>query len=359
MMLRALLLLLASLPLLAQARRMSVEDLVKFVKSAVQLKQQDKQVASYIERIKLDYQLEERVIEDLQGLGAGPRTVAALKQLRADSLNLPQPPAPVAKAIVAPLAGPSSIEQERILDRVREQALQYTKSLPDFICVQVTRRYFDPAGAESWNLMDTVITRLSFFEGKENYKVVSVNNRPVDLDWEKLGGTTSSGEFGSLLYEIFAPKSQAEIRWERWATLRGRRMHVFAYKLDVDKSPFSIRYVNQSTASGSKGLLYCDRETNEIMRIVQEADGIEPGFPIQAVKRVLDYDYQEIANNTYLVPLRADIRSRAGKELTRNAVEFRLYQKFGVETDVIIPDTLDELPEDKEQPAAPASKPKP
>src|SRR6266852_2934592 len=61
---------------------LTVDKLVAFVKSTIQLKQPDKQVAEYLHHVKMVEKLEDQTIEELQGLGAGPKTVGALKELR-------------------------------------------------------------------------------------------------------------------------------------------------------------------------------------------------------------------------------------------------------------------------------------
>ena len=71
---------------------MSVEKLVTFIKSSVQLKEDDRKVAEMVKKIKLTNQLDAPTIESLQELGAGRLTVAALKTLRTDSASLPAAP---------------------------------------------------------------------------------------------------------------------------------------------------------------------------------------------------------------------------------------------------------------------------
>ena len=56
---------------------MTVAQLVMFIRSSVELKQPDRQVAEYLRHVKLTDKLDDRTIEDLQSLGAGPKTVAA------------------------------------------------------------------------------------------------------------------------------------------------------------------------------------------------------------------------------------------------------------------------------------------
>src|SRR5216117_3536759 len=78
-------------------RQMSVPDLVTFIKSSVQLHNDDRAVADAVRRLKLTNRLDAGTVEDLQGLGAGPRTMAALRELITASASLPvaAPVAPI------------------------------------------------------------------------------------------------------------------------------------------------------------------------------------------------------------------------------------------------------------------------
>jgi hypothetical protein len=330
--------------------RMTVEQLRAFVTSSRQLGHSDKQVAEYLKNVKVTQRLEPGVVEDLYG-SAGPKTLEALREISEASKKLPAAPAPPPKPVYQPIPPPSSAEQGRILDNVRDYALDYSRRLPNFICTQVTRRYVDPSGLEFWQQQDVITTKLSYFEQKEDYKVILVNNHYVNTSMDKLGGATSQGEFGSMLKEIFELRSRATFEWERWATLRGRRMHVFTYSVPQETSQWRITYDNvDSIRPAYGGLVYVDRDTNSIMRVTLEARNIPPSFPVQEANTTLDYDYQTISGQSYVLPLKAVIRMRSGKMLTKNDVEFRMYNRFGAEATITF--TPDELPEEqlKEQP---------
>ncbi len=345
-----------ALALAASAQmKMTVAQLVSFVKSSIQLQHPDKQVADYLRKVQLAYRLDDRTIEELQGMGAGARTLEALRELRDASRGLPEPPPPVKKTPPPAIPGPSPAEEQRIIREVRDYALNYTKRLPDFICTQVTRRYVDPTGLEFWQRDDVITARLSYFEQKEDYKVILVNSRPTETSYEKLGGATSTGEFGSMLREVFEPETRASFHWERWATLRGRRTHVFSYRVLQSRSKWSVRYERtMEIVPGYRGLIYVDRDTHQVMRVTLEAEDIPPTFPIQQAATTLDYDFTDISGHQYMLPLKAVVRMRSGKYLSKNEVEFRLYRKFSAEA-VITFETPEPLPEDKtkEQPAKP------
>src|SRR5262249_50274614 len=156
---------------------------------------------NFVKSVRLTTKLIVGVVEDLQGLGAGKLTVAALRQQILDSQSLavaaPPPPPPV----YVPPAPPTETEKKEVLVAATHWALDYTKGLPNFICTQVTTRHVDTSGNETaWRIADTIQEQLSYVDGKENYKVMLVNNQAVtNKTHESLGGATSSGEFGSML----------------------------------------------------------------------------------------------------------------------------------------------------------------
>ena len=336
---------------LAAQTSMTVQQLRAFVQSSKKLGHPDKTVAEYLKGVKLTQKFTPSDLDELQADGAGPRTVEVLRKLidTTKSLAAPPPPAPAAPP-PAPIPPPNSEEQARVLHQVREYAMDYSTRLPNFICTQVTRRYLDPSGLEFWQRQDVVTAKLSYFEQKEDYKVILVNNSMVNTTPERLGGATSSGEFGSMLRELFAPATAAQFGWERWATLRGKRMHVFSYHVPQATSRWHITYEKiAEVVPAYKGLLYVDTDTLAIMRMTAEAEDLPPSFPVQQAMTTLDYEFNSISGTEYILPLKASVRMRSGKMLIKNDVEFRMYNRFGAEATITY--EPEPLPETKEQPA--------
>jgi hypothetical protein len=334
----------------AQTMRLNVGQLKAFLRSSIQLNHPDKQVADYVKKIQLTERLTEREIEDLVGQGLGPRTAEALRVLASATVELPKPAtdkAVTAKSSEPAMPMPSKAEQDRIVKEAREIALAYTKSLPNFICLQVTRRYFDPNGLDFFTQADTVAARLSYFDQKEEYKVISVNNQVVNTDMDRIGGATSSGEFGTMMREIFEPGTRTEFWWERWAKLRGRVVHVFGYRVPKATSKWHVVWQKQlDYVPGYKGLMYIDRDVPTVMRLTLEAENMPPSFPIQEARTMLDYEYTGISGQEFLLPMRSEMRMREGKFLVKNMTEFRNYRKFGAEATITF-DIPDEIPEEQ------------
>lgn len=340
-------------PLLWAQRQMNVAQLEQFIKSSVELKHPDKQIADVLKNVKLTQRLDTRAVENLQGMGAGPRTLEVLRALSSSSVGLPMPSPTVA---VAPALGPpppSDEEKAAILAEVTKNALDYTAGLPNFMCTQVTRRRVDPNGSGAWRMQDIIQEHLSFVDGKEDYKVVTVNNVVVNnVSHNQLGGATSSGEFGTMLHEIFKPETQTDFKWARWATLRGRRSHAFEFRVAQARSEYLISdgESGRQMIGGYHGTIYADAETKMVMRIKLDVDGLE-NFPVNRVALDLNYDFIDISGRKYVLPFKAELTSGRIRYATRNEVEFRRYERFSADSEIIY-DVPDEIPKDQleEQP---------
>ena len=337
--------LLAAVSLAAQAA-LSFPQLRDLIESSVKQKVSDKQLAKYLKNQKLGFALSDRLLEDFIGIGVGPRTLNLLRKMGVESAGLPEPEI-VPKTARGPKQPPppSDEEQDRIIEAARENALSYTDGLPDFVCLQLTRRYVDPSGLEmDWLKRDEIKTRVSYVENKENYEVLSVNNRVVNnRGMFELGGANSTGEFGSMLAELFDPKTGTRFRWARHSLLRRRPVYVFDYQVLRGRSRWRIRFDNsREIVTAYSGLVYIDKETEQILRIAMSATGIPSDFPIQEARSRLDYDFAEISGHAFLLPLKAQMNMRQSKFLIRNNVEFRLYRKFSAESTLTF-DEIDDL----------------
>jgi hypothetical protein len=348
---------------------MSVDDLYRFVQSSQQLKTTDRELASFLSKSKLTERLDDRSLELLQGLGIGPKTLEALERLRDQSKTLPaakpiEPPGPPPQA-----PPPTSIEQKAIIDHAREYALSYSQRLPDFICTQVTRRYAAPApgtraggradGEPSFQLLDTLTSRLSYFEQKEEKKLILKDNSVTTQDYKTLGGATTTGEFGSLLRDIFEPATQAHFEWDHWATIRNQLTMAVAYHVDQARSQWHIDFEHRlDIVPAYHGLVYVDDKTREILRVTLVAEGIPADFPVRVAETILDYADEDISGHTFLLPNVAQTTLSAEGYLHKNEEYFTLYRKYQVESELKFDDaTPPPLPEDelKEQPAQPTA----
>jgi hypothetical protein len=252
-------------------------------------------------------------------------------------------------------SGPTSAEdRKRILEMARNYALEYTQTLPDFICNEQVRRYREGMNPGTWDLRDTLTVRLSYYGHREDYKLLLLNNKPAPALYEQIGGSITEGEFGTLLRQVFEPDPGTTIQWLGWEMVRGKRVAAFRYAMTVDHARYAVNFIlndhRYSALTGRHGNLYVDPENGQILRVTSEADSFPPDFPVDKVVSVLDYESTAIGDRIYVLPRTADVQMSAGTYQTRNTIEFQSYHKFNADADV----TFDVAP----QTPAPATKKK-
>ncbi|MBS1796573.1 MAG: hypothetical protein JSS81_22255 [Acidobacteria bacterium] len=243
---------------------------------------------------------------------------------------------------------PSAKEATEILAKAREANLAAVDEMPDFVVKQLIQRSAAYAGTNNFRNLDRLVVAVSYLaEGKEEYKVLSINgvlqNNPQNKgSYEETGGTSSTGEFVTVLAKIF--KSENETKFEIADTdlVRGRRAFVFYYSIDRDKARQALIAAgdfNDSTITGMKGKIWIDRENYRVLKIETEATEIPDSFPIRSARRVIDYDWVTINDEKYLLPSLSDVRLtfRESRQVfeSRNVIRFKDYQKYGSEVKIL------------------------
>lgn len=341
---------------------LSYSQLRQFVKSSVEQRIKDKEVANYLKKQVVRFAISDKLVEEFVGWGIGPRTLKALEALQRTTAGMPEPKAvPVSKAQATPRQppAPGPERQREIIEEARRQAQAYTEELPNYVCLQVTRRFVDPTGLEmDWLKHDEIKTRLSYYDGQENYETISVNNVATSKGFSDLGGTTSTGEFGSILAGIFSYETATQFRWARHSLLRAKPVWVFHLEVPQSRSSWTLTS-DPTTGTGSglhriragyTGLAYIGKESGRVLRIVMEAMDIPSSFPMKEARSRLDFDFIELSGQEFLLPLKAQAFVRSGRILTRNDLEFRLYRKFTAEATITFDEIEDLEPLPDEEP---------
>ena len=304
-------------------------DLVALVRANLARKVDDRTLAKTLDKLTLNQKIDLTVIEELQSEGLGLEASQALERLRlaSDSLHLD----PELQLYAFP-PKPSIEEQKRFFRSLSHNALNYTKSLPDFLCTESIERSTSPLGGDRWKRKDVLTVKLTYFGNREKYELTAVNGHKSGADYEGTGGAISEGEFGSQLLELFSPDTKTVFQWQRWTRFQGRLTQVFSFRTPRETSHYkvAVRAANNSrvtTTAGRHGFIYVDDETQMVLRVTGSAD-MPFGFPVIAQSNTLDYGFVEIGDQKYLVPVRSEqhMTSRAGN--FRNIETFLDYRKF-------------------------------
>ena len=242
---------------------------------------------------------------------------------------------------------PGEKEIAEILTKAREANLAAVEEMPDFVVKQQIQRSAAYAGTNNFSNLDRLVVAVSYrASGKEEYKVLSINgvlqNNPQSKNsYEETGGTSSTGEFVTVLAKIFKPESETKFEIADTDLIRTRRAVVFYYSIEREKAQQVLIYgtLNDSTITGMKGKIWIDRENFRVLKIESEATEIPDSFPIRSARRVIDYDWVMIDKEKYLLPSLSDVRltTRETKQIyeSKNVIHFKEYQKYGSEVKIL------------------------
>ncbi len=181
-------------------------------------------------------------------------------------------------------------EPDQTLAAIREYALHYAQSLPDYTCTRVTQQKVSyvimiyaenpelfgqhPQDMPSWT---NVIEEELIVAGKrESHKVLKRDSPPPRLEGQlpPVVSTISVAEFGSVLARIFEPGTGTSFHWARSGKLRGRPVIEFSFEVprahgasvydNVAKPGIVLGYQASSTSTPRAQLCCASRRTAPI-----------------------------------------------------------------------------------------------
>lgn len=234
-------------------------------------------------------------------------------------------------------ASPPTADQTKLLDAARDRALGYTAKLPNFICLQTTRRLEDPAGNQDWREKDEYSEVITWLNGVETYSNVGGRNRTRDKKTDPVR-VTSAGEFGSLLRTIFLPQSKADFRWVRSESVAGRAAESFAFRIEPENSQYNVNYLAKHVyraKPGYHGIITIDSNTAETLHLEMEVQDLPEEMRVEGLRISVDYDTANVAGVDYLLPSTASlVTSLSSRLVVRNEMRFSAYRRFDTDTKI-------------------------
>jgi hypothetical protein len=313
------------------------------------------------ELVRLVYQLpthperRDEVIEEIRKRGIGFQLTDGLRSVVAsksgNDVLLRRTLEEAERRRLNPVAStlPPEEEARDLLAKTRVVTLAASEAMPDFIVKQQITRSRAFGNTNNWTTLDRLTIAVSYrASAGEEYKLLAINGLPPGTDvkegssYEQIGGTSSTGEYVSMLAALFNETTHAEFKPVDTDLLQGRRTIVYEFEVKQQFSKQSIKASgagDQAIITGYRGRIWIDREKFRVLRLEDIATTIPAGFPVTAASSRIDYDWVTINEREYLLPSNAEIKLTAavGNQAiqTRNEIRFRNYQKFGAEVKII------------------------
>ncbi len=222
------------------------------------------------------------------------------------------------------------------IEKAREAVATFTESLPSYVCQEQIARYVSTTHKANWTPLDIVSTEVVYEHGKEDYRNLQVNGKPVKKTIEEIGGSWSKGEFGTVLVDLFSPSTAADFRYRRTAKASGRDAFLYDFEVEHETSHWHIQVASQSLLPAYKGSVWIDKETNRVLRIEMQAVQVPKEFPLDKIEMANDYQFIRIGDRQFLLPVHSEVLDcqRGTDTCTRNAIDFRNYHRYSGDSSI-------------------------
>jgi hypothetical protein len=239
-----------------------------------------------------------------------------------------------------------------LIRKAAEAALQFTETLPNYVCQEAVSRYESNSRPASFHVLDVVSTDVVYENGKEDYRNITINGRPANKSVEETGAW-STGEFGTLLIDLFSPATAADFRPNGEDRIAGITAKLYTLDVKRENSHWILHFGSQTYQPAYSGTIWIDPRTARVLRIELEARGLPSGFPTDHVESAVDYQYVRLGGTQdYLLPVHAETLScqRGTSFCSKNNIDFRNYHKYTGESSIQFGDAV---PNNSTPPAAP------
>jgi hypothetical protein len=236
------------------------------------------------------------------------------------------------KPVSAKRGGPGS----ELLARTTEWAATFTQGLPNFVCQQFTTRYTEVSRSEGWQAQDVVTAKVIYEDGREKYQDITVGGKKTNKSMMDVGGSTSTGEFASMLSSIFDPARNTDFKFYRSTTLNNASAAIFNFSVTLPRSDWTIIVGGQTLRPAYTGTVWVDKTSAQVRHIDLQAQKVPKDFPFDTIESAIDYDEVSFGTTKFLVPTHAENLSceRGSTYCNKNTIDFRDYHKYSGESTV-------------------------
>jgi hypothetical protein len=181
-----------------------------------------------------------------------------------------------------------------------------------------------------------VTAKVLYEDGKEKYSQITVGGKRTNKSMMEIGGSTSTGEFASVLAGLFEPITHAEFRFVQSTTIGKDAAAMYQFSVPLVHSNWTIQVGGQTLRPAYSGTIWVNKASAEVRRIEMQADNIPKDFPHDSLAMAIDWELVPLGTRKFLLPVHAEnLACQRGTSIcTKNAIDFRDYHKYEGESTI-------------------------
>lgn len=221
--------------------------------------------------------------------------------------------------------------EDPLIQKAAEAALEFTETLPNYVVQEMMSRSQSESQPANWRPIDVVSMEVVYEQGKENYRNIAINGKATTKPLSEIGGAYSTGEFGTMLIDLFSPATAAAFRPKGESRIAGINAKEYGFEVQRENSHWDLHFGPQTYSPAYSGTVWIDPSTARVLRIEMQALNLPKDFPSDHVESATDYQYVRLGGTRqFLLPVHAETLScqRASSYCSRNTIDFRNYHKY-------------------------------
>ena len=131
-------------------------------------------------------------------------------------------------------------KDEPLIRRAADAAMEFTETLPSYVCTEMVTRSQSQSTPANFQPIDVVSMEVVYENGKEDYRNIQINGKKTVKKIEETGGAWSTGEFGTVLVDLFSPATAADFHFRRDSRAGGIMAKMYDFEVDREHSHWSI-----------------------------------------------------------------------------------------------------------------------
>jgi hypothetical protein len=230
-----------------------------------------------------------------------------------------------------------TLPTDDLIRKATDAALDFTEGLPAYVCQEMMARYQSESKPARFQPIDVLTMTVVDENGKDRYSDLQIDGRPTKKTLEESGGAWSTGEFGTVLIDLFSPATAADFRYQRESRTAGISAKLYDFDVKRENSHWDIKVGSQSYSPAYRGSVWIDPQTGRVLRIEKEGYNLPDSFPVDHVESATDYQYVRLGDaRQYLLPVHAEnLMCQRGSDIcSKILIDFRNYHKYTGESTI-------------------------
>lgn len=224
-----------------------------------------------------------------------------------------------------------------VLDKFCYWALSLNERLPDIVSEQKTSR-FREVGYKQYISQDTIAASVSYEKGVVRYSNLLLNGKPSKSAIEDIGGTWSTGEYGTDIQALFVLEQKAEFSFLKQDSSKYKGALIFQETIKPEANrTWEIRFGSgkelKTLYPGYVTRIWLDPTTSRLVHMEKETLDVKKHFPIRWVTKITTYADTPLGDGTsFVLPtenITINCTAERKERCTLNDLVFSHWRKFG------------------------------